>query len=101
VIGNDREFDHLVELMEEEALAATLAVLIQDYDDKHHQLPKTSPDRRIRLLMEQRGLRQADLLPIFGTRSVASDVITGKREASKAHVRKLAEFFRVPAELFL
>jgi HTH-type transcriptional regulator / antitoxin HigA len=111
VIENDREFDHLVELMEEldfqenptpeeEALAATLAVLIPDDDDKHHRLPRTSPDRMIRLLMEPR-LRQADLLPIFVTRSVASDVITGKHEPSKAQVRKLAEFFRVPAELFL
>lgn len=112
VIENDAEFDRLVAQMEaldfkenptpeEDALAAVLAVLIEDYDDRHHELPKTSPDRMIRYLMEERGLRQADLLPIFGSRSVASDVINGKREPSKAHIRKLAEFFRLPAELFL
>jgi len=39
--------------------------------------------------------------PVFGSRSVASDVINGKREPSKAHIRKLAELFRVPADLFL
>ena len=50
----------------------------------------------IRYLMEQRGLRQTDLLPVVGTRSVASAVINGQREPSKAHVKKLAEFFRVP-----
>jgi HTH-type transcriptional regulator/antitoxin HigA len=55
----------------------------------------------IEFLMEQRGLRQADLLPVFGSRSTASDVLNGKREPSKAHIRKLAQFFRLPAELFL
>ncbi len=65
-IETDTEFDRLVEQMEaldrkenpspeEEALSATLAVLIQDYDDKHYPLPETSPDRMIRFLMEHRG----------------------------------------------
>jgi len=111
-IETDEEFDRLVAEMEaidfkenptpeEEALSATLAVLIQDYDDKHYPLPKTTPDQTIRYLMERRDLKQADLLPIFGSRSVASDVINGKREPSKTHIRKLAEFFRMPADLFL
>jgi HTH-type transcriptional regulator/antitoxin HigA len=51
--------------------------------------------------MEQRGLRQADLVPIFGSRSVASNVLNGKREPSKAHIRRLAEFFHVSPEVFL
>jgi HTH-type transcriptional regulator/antitoxin HigA len=51
--------------------------------------------------MESRGLRQRDLLPVFGSSSVASDVINGKRMLSKTHVRKLAEFFHVPAGLFI
>jgi HTH-type transcriptional regulator/antitoxin HigA len=111
-IETDEEFDRLVAEMEaidfkenptpeEEALSATLAVLIQDYDDKHYPLPKTTPDQMIRYLMERRDLKQADLLPIFGSRSVASDVINGKREPSKTHIRKLAKFFRMPADLFL
>jgi HTH-type transcriptional regulator/antitoxin HigA len=111
-IESDEEFDRLVAQMEaldfkenrtpeEEALSATLAVLIQDYDDRQHWLPKTTPNRMIRYLMEQRGLKQADLLPVFGSRSVASDVINGKREPSKAHIRALAAFFHVAADLFL
>jgi hypothetical protein len=61
------------------------------YDDRI-ELPKTPPDRMVQYLMEQRSLKQADLLPIFGARSLASDVLTGKREPSKAQIRKLAEF---------
>jgi HTH-type transcriptional regulator/antitoxin HigA len=55
----------------------------------------------IGFLMEHKGLRQADLLPVFGSRSVASAVLNGKREPSKAHIRKLAEFFHVSPEVFL
>jgi antitoxin component HigA of HigAB toxin-antitoxin module len=40
------------------------------------------------------------LLVIFGSRSVASAVLGGKRELSEAHIRKLAEFFHVSPELF-
>ena len=112
VIETDEEFDRLAEVMEsldrkpdatpeEAALRDLLEKLIQDYDDSHYSLPDVPPHKMIAFLMEHRGLRQADLLPIFGSRSVASDVLAGKREPSKAHIRKLAEFFRVSAALFL
>jgi HTH-type transcriptional regulator/antitoxin HigA len=45
--------------------------------------------------------RQRDLIPVFGSSSVVSDVLNGKRSISKAHARKLAEFFHVPAGLFI
>ena len=111
VIETDEEFDRLVEVMEsldrkpdatpeEAALRDLLEKLIEDYDDQF-ELPEVPPHKMIAFLMEHRGLRQADLLPIFGSRSVASDVLAGKREPSKAHIRKLAEFFHVAADLFL
>jgi HTH-type transcriptional regulator/antitoxin HigA len=111
VIETDEEFDHLVEVMEsldrkpnptpeEAVLRDLLAKLIHDYDDKI-ELPNIPPNKMIAYLMEWRGLRQADLLPVFGSRSVASDVLAGKREPSKAHIRKLASFFHVSAEVFL
>jgi HTH-type transcriptional regulator/antitoxin HigA len=85
---------------EEEALRCLLEQLVKQYDDQV-ELPRLPPHKIIRFLMDHRGLRQADLLPVFGTRSVASDVVSGKREPSKAHIRKLAEFFRVSPALFL
>jgi HTH-type transcriptional regulator/antitoxin HigA len=112
VIGRDEEFDRLAEKMEaldlqknptaeERALSALLARLIQDYDERYHALPALPPHKTIAFLMEQRELRQANLLPVFVSRSPVSDVLNGKREPSKAHVRKLAEFFHISAEVFL
>ena len=52
--------------------------------------------------MEANGLKQKDLIGVvFETASVASEVLSGKRELTKDHVRKLAKRFEVQAELFL
>lgn len=96
----DRRSESGLATPEEEALLNLLERLIKDYDDQI-ELPELPPHKMIAYLMEWRGLRQADLLPVFGSRSVASDVLNGKREPSKAHIRKLADFFKVSPELFL
>ena len=55
----------------------------------------------VKYLMEQRGLKQADLVPVLGSRAQVSDLVNGKRGISKAQVKALAEYFGVSAELFL
>ena len=86
---------------EEEALCRLLLRLIDDYQQSQRMIPKLSPNDALSSLLEARNLRQADLLPIFGSRSRVSDAVNGKREISKAHARKLAEFFSVSPELFI
>jgi len=86
---------------EEQALATLLARLIEDYDDRRHPLPKVAPNRMVRLLMEQRRLRQRDLVSVLGASSTVSGVVNGRRSISKAQAKKLAEFFRAPVEVFL
>jgi antitoxin component HigA of HigAB toxin-antitoxin module len=41
------------------------------------------------------------LAPLFGGRSRISDVLSGKREISKAQAKALSAFFKVPADLFI
>lgn len=112
VIENDRELERLADQLEsldrlgrkltpeEKALEVLLSRLIEDYDERI-ELPVLPVHKTIAFLMQQRGLRQVDLLPVFGSRSVASDVLNGKREPSKDHIRKLAVFFHLsPAAFF-
>jgi HTH-type transcriptional regulator/antitoxin HigA len=112
VIQSDEEFDRMVEHLErltfkqgasaeEKALAALLQRLIQDYDDENYPLPEVPPYKTVQFLMEQRGLKQVDLVPVLGSRAQVSDLVNGKRGISKAQVKKLAEYFGVSAELFL
>ncbi|MGO9255456.1 MAG: helix-turn-helix domain-containing protein [Bryobacteraceae bacterium] len=85
---------------EEQALLALLERLVKDYDDRV-ELPDLPPHKIVLYLMEHKGLRQADLLPVFGSRSVASDVLNGRRAISKTHARKLAGYFHLSADVFI
>ena len=112
VIESDRDLERFSEMLEsldrlpraltpeERALELLLARLIEDYDERT-ELPHLPANETIAFLMRQKDLTQADLLPVFGSRSVVSSVLNGKREPSKAHIRKLADFFHLsPAAFF-
>jgi HTH-type transcriptional regulator/antitoxin HigA len=86
---------------EEERLAQLMGLLIRQFEESCYSIGHADPVEALRVLMESRGLRQRDLITVFGSSSVASDVFNGKRAFSKTHVRKLAEFFHVPASLFI
>jgi HTH-type transcriptional regulator/antitoxin HigA len=111
IIETNDEFDRMVAKLEEltfkknatreeNALAGVLEKLIQDYDDKF-EIPDVPPHEMVQFLMEQRNLKQADLVPVIGSRAQVSDLVNGKRGISKAQAKKLAEFFHVSAELFI
>jgi HTH-type transcriptional regulator/antitoxin HigA len=78
-----------------------LAARIEVYGDGHYSMPKVAPHEMAVYLMEQRGLKQAALVPLLGSRAQVSDLVNGKRAISKAQVKKLLEYFRCPADLFL
>jgi HTH-type transcriptional regulator/antitoxin HigA len=86
---------------EEENLADLMTLLIRQFEESRYPLGHAEPIEALRVLMEDRGIRQRDLIPVFGSSSVVSDVVNGKRSISKAHARKLAEHFHVPASLFI
>lgn len=117
VISNDEELEQMTEevnrLMskgirnddslspEEDALLELLVVLIETYEDEHYPIPDASPNDVLKFFMEDRGLKQIDLLPVFGSSGIASEVVNGKRSISKAQAKKLAEFFKVSVEIFI
>jgi HTH-type transcriptional regulator/antitoxin HigA len=86
---------------EEDAALELMVCLVKDYEEEHHPLADPTPQEMLVYLMEQRGLKQADLLPIFKSRGYVSDVINAKRGISKIHARQLAGFFKVSASLFI
>ena len=51
---------------EEEALAEVLTLLIEDYEEKYHPLPRVSPNESLNALMEERGLKHKDIWPVLG-----------------------------------
>ena len=86
---------------EEEKLLILMAKLVQVYESERYSIKKTPPHIILQELMEARGLRQRDLLHIFRSRGIASEVVSGQRAISKRQARSLGGFFHVSPELFL
>ena len=77
--------------------------LIEDYEDTYHGLgvSEKTPLERLAALVSEARLSASDLGRLLGNRSLGSLLLTGRRELSKAHIRILAEHFKLNAGYFL
>ena len=85
---------------EEEKFAEVLITLIEAYEEEHHSIPDATPVEVVRALMDANNLRQKDLVPIFGSESIVSEVLHKKRGLNKTHIEKLSKRFRVSPAVF-
>jgi|ERR1051325_10062865 len=86
---------------EEEKLLKLLARLIEDFEQRYYRPREAEPLEVLHHLMEARGIKQSQLWEVFGSKGIASEVLNGKRGISKTHARALANYFHVPADLFV
>jgi HTH-type transcriptional regulator/antitoxin HigA len=112
VITSEQEYDRIVAIVdrlavkrdssvEEERLLELLSTLVEVYENERYPIPDAPPHVMIQQFMLDRGLRQADLVSVLGSRSLVSEVVNGKRKPSKLQIKNLGEFFGVSPELFL
>ena len=80
-----------------------LIELCKAYESQAHRFTfeKMQPIEVVRYLMGQNDMNAADLGKILGNKTAASLVLSGKRELSKGHIRRLAARFKVEPGLFL
>jgi len=84
----------------EKELSRLLTLLIEDFEARNYPLPQAKPLEVLQFLMDQHGLLQKDLADVFGTPSIVSEVLSGKRELNKDHIKRLSRRFNVSLELF-
>ena len=95
----DRMWDSLSP--EQKQIHELLVLLIETYERQHYQLTPATPIEAITELMNANGLKQKDLVGIFETTSVVSEVLNGKRSLTVEHIRRLCSRFKVSADLFI
>jgi HTH-type transcriptional regulator/antitoxin HigA len=78
-----------------------LAVLIERYEDEKFPIDMPDPVQAIKFRMEQAGLSQKDLVPVIGSRSKVSEILSGKRRLTLAMIRSLHKHFGIPADVLL
>jgi HTH-type transcriptional regulator / antitoxin HigA len=112
IIRTEAENEHYIGVLErldaqphptpaQQELAGLLTLLIEDFEARHYALKPASPIEHIVELMEANDLKQKDLVDIFGTPSIVSEVLNGKRHLTTDHIRQLSERFHVSPELFI
>jgi HTH-type transcriptional regulator/antitoxin HigA len=98
----DKFMDLGENLTDEQAEVLQLLVtLIEQYENKVYQMKAVTPLDILHELMSVRQLKQKDIVEIFGSKGITSEVINGKRSISKNQAKALGDFFHVSYSLFL
>ena len=75
-----------------------LALVIEDYEDKHWPIETPDPVEAIKFKMEQKGFERADLVGLIGSRSRASEILNRRRHLTIDLIWKLSRKWGIPAE---
>jgi HTH-type transcriptional regulator / antitoxin HigA len=84
----------------EQRLAELLTLLIEDFEEKAYALKPAKAIDILNELIDANGLKQKDLLDVFGTPSIVSEVLNGKRGLTIEHIKKLSRRFHISPEIF-
>ena len=77
-----------------------MGILIHEYEQQKDLVSDIYGVELIQVLMGELNLKQKDLVSIFKTESIVSEVLNGKRKLTVEHIQKLAEFFQVSPAVF-
>ena len=88
---------------DQEDYLETLSELISKYDDQHHFLntDPITPVESLKYLMTHNQITTLDLCNLLKEdTSIIRDILSGKQELKKEHIRILSEKFKVSPSLF-
>jgi HTH-type transcriptional regulator / antitoxin HigA len=81
--------------------ADVLALLIDDYENKHHPIEAPDPIEAIKIRMEEMKLKQVDLIDEIGGKSRVSEILNRKRKLTVVMIRKLNKRLNLSAGLLI
>ena len=85
---------------EESDYLNVLGRLVFEYEQAQELIPDIYGVELLKVLIQERQLRQKDLVPIFKTESIVSDILNGKRQLTVRHIQELAQFFNLSPAVF-
>lgn len=78
-----------------------LAMLVEQYERKHHPMADVDPIELIEHVMESRGLTRKDLEPIIGPRGRVADILNRTRPLTLEMIRRLVSELAMPADVLV
>lgn len=79
----------------------TLAQLIENYEASHFSKASVSSEDMLKYLMKLKNTTQAELAPVLGGQSVASNILNKRRCLNVRQIKALSVFFKVSPQVFL
>jgi len=106
VIKTQADYDEALKRLDElfDAQAGTpesdeadvLVTLINAYEEKNFKIEPADPVDVIKFVMEQKGLKQADLVEYMGGKNRVSEVLNRKRALTLDMIRSLSRALHIP-----
>lgn len=94
-----REIERLMEFPDdshENDKLDVLATLVSDYEDRRWPIGDAAPREVLQFAVTDMGRSQAELAEVLGSRSMASEILSGKRQLSLDAARKISAAWRIP-----
>jgi HTH-type transcriptional regulator/antitoxin HigA len=117
VIRSEAEYDAAIAVMQGLAIHGedgldngeadylyALTSLVESYESAHHPIGPDGlrPNERLKWLADESGLSQAELAKLLGVgQPLVSLILSGKRELTVSHIRKLSEHFHLNPQYFI
>ena len=78
-----------------------LALAVKNYENKRLLFKSFSAIEAIKFVMDEKSLRQVDLIPYIGSKSKVSEILSGKRKLTVSMIRALNKYLKIPADLLI
>jgi HTH-type transcriptional regulator/antitoxin HigA len=78
-----------------------LSLLVEDYERRIYPFEKPDPVEAVKFRMAEQGLRQADLIPYFGSRSRVSEFLSRQRPLTVNMIRELSTGLGIPTDVLV
>ena len=76
-------------------------LLIKQYEDVNYPIPMPNPIDAIRIKMDERGLKNKDLVGIFGSKGYVSALLNKKKPLTLELAKLFHKELNIPAEILL
>ena len=78
-----------------------LSYLVEEYEEQHFPLPDASAKEVMKFLMEMKGFKQKDLIPLLGTKGNVSKILNGTAKMQVDILGPLSSFLGIPVEALI
>ncbi len=78
-----------------------LVLLVEKYEEKHWKIDNPDPIEAIKYRMQEMGLKQKDVIPLFGSKSKVSEVLNRKIGLSLTMISNISSKLHIPLEVLI